>query len=237
MDKLSFSCSPISINIDCARRQVPLLIRALIRLPAKSIKKEDKMEALKLGTLVVRGCPVKIPEQPRWRGDTFGCNSPDIEIADTQEGKEIRWLPLDSERFGLPKDRQIYICDRAILIGVSWDTLEKAGFAEGKQVMIDGKACIIRLMTGSDGSEDSYGPGCANEWDMMMDQYGEDDNITHWDDMYTWCRETDCDYSSNRSVRGYASARDYSYDYATGISTNVGFRPALEILNTEETTA
>jgi hypothetical protein len=87
-------------------------------------------------------------------------------------------------------------------------------------------------MTGSDGSEDSYGPGCANEWDMLIDQYGEDDNITHWDDMYTWCRETDCDYSSGRSVRGYNSARSYT---ATHADANGGFRPALEVLSTEET--
>jgi hypothetical protein len=193
------------------------------------------MEAMKLGTLVVRGCPVKIPDQPRWRGDTFGCNSPDIEIADTQEGKEIRWLPLDHEKFDLPKDRQIYICDRVILTGISWDTLADAGFIEGKSITIDGKACIVRLMTGSDGSEDSYGPGCANEWDMLIDQYGEDDSITHWEDMYTWCRETDCDYSSSRSVRGCNSARDYNYGGATNTYTYIGFRPALEVLSTEET--
>ena len=91
----------------------------------------------------------------------------------------------------------------------------------------------VRCLTGSDGTEDSYGAGCDNEWDRFMDEYDEDNDLTHYMDMYTICQETDCDYSDFRSVRGYSSARYYCYS-ATGTYTYVAFRPALEDLNHDQ---
>jgi hypothetical protein len=188
---------------------------------------------MKLGTLEVRGCPVKIPKNPKCGGDTFGCNSPEIGFTDTKEGFEIQWLPLDRKQFNLQKDRDIYICDRNILTGISWDALEKAGYVDGKQMCIDGKNCIIRLMTGSDGTDGEYGPKYNSEWDMMMDQYNEQDSITHWKDMYSWCKEQYENYLSRRLLRGFLSARNCENTYATNSLLDVGFRPVLEVLNTD----
>ena len=86
-------------------------------------------------------------------------------------------------------------------------------------------------MTGSNGASGSYGKGCHNEWDEFMDQYNEDDDLTHYN---TWCKEVDCDFSGYRSVRGYHSARSCSYRSAAGTSSNLAFRPALEILASED---
>lgn len=191
------------------------------------------MQVLELGTLKVRGSKIKIPDNPVYGGDTFGCNSTDIKIVNTKQGKAIRWLPLDREKFHLPQDKDIYICDRNILMGVSWDTLKDAGYVDGVRKTIDGKRCIIRMMTGSDGSYEKYGAGGHSEWDMMMDQYNEDNDIVHWSEMYSWCRETYCGYSDYRLVRGSDSARD-CYGYPADITDDsIGWRPVLEVLRTD----
>lgn len=182
-------------------------------------------ERMYFGSLMVKGGIVQIPEDPTCDGDMIGYNRPDIMITDTKPGFEISWLHL--------KDN-IYICDRCLINRVSWNTLKEAGYVDGKEIMIDGKRCIIRLMTGSNGVSGSYGKGCHNEWDEFMDRYNEDNDLTHYEDIYTWCKEVDCDYSGCRSVRGYSSARIYYNNNATNTFTYIAFRPALEILNTEE---
>lgn len=175
----------------------------------------------KFGTLMLHGMPMPVPEKPFYKGDVIGFNGTDFEIGDTVEGKELTWLKLGN----------IWVCDRNILAGVSWDTLNEKGYVFGKEVTIDGHKYKIRCLTGSDGTEDSYGAGCDNEWDRFMDEYDEDNDLTHYMDMYTICQETNCDYSDCRSFRGYYSARNSGSSYAAGTYTHVAFRPALEDLN------
>lgn len=184
-----------------------------------------KNYALHLGSLMVKGGIVQIPEETTYNGDMIGYDRPDIMITDTKPGFEITWLHL--------KDN-IYICDRCLINRVSWNTLKEAGYVDGKEVTIDSKRCRIRLMTGSNGASGSYGKGCHNEWDEFMDQYNEDDDLTHYNGIYTWCKEVDCDDSDYRSIRGYASARSCSNYNAEGTGTYVAFRPVLEILNHED---
>ena len=181
-------------------------------------------ERMYLGSLMVKGGIVQIPEDPTCDGDMIGYNRPDIMITNTKRGFEIAWLHL--------KDN-IYICDRGLINCVSWDTLEKAGYVSGKEVMIDGKRCRIRLMTGSNGIPGTYGKDRCNEWDELMDKYGENNNLTHYKDMQTWCQEADCNYSACRSIRGYNSARNCNNYGATNSYTCIAFRPAIEILTSE----
>lgn len=188
-------------------------------------KAQSTSNELYFGSIMVKGGVVQIPEDPTYNGDMIGYNRPDIMITDTRPGFEIKWLHL--------KDN-IYICDRGLINRVSWNTLKEAGYVDGKEVTIDGKRCLIRLMTGSDGSKGLYGKGCDNEWDLFMDKYDEDNELTHYKDMYTWCKEVDCDYSDYRSIRGYGSARDCGSYGAAGAYTYIAFRPALEILNSED---
>ena len=184
-----------------------------------------KSNTLYFGSLMVKGGIVQIPEEPTYNGDMIGYNRPDIMITDTKPGFEIKWLHL--------KDN-IYICDRGLINRVSWNTLKEAGYVDGKEVTIDGKRCKIRLMTGSNGAYGTYGKGCHNEWDELMDKYGEDNSFTHFEDIYTICQEIDCDYAGYRSIRGYNSARNYSNYVASSAYTNFAFRPALEILTSED---
>ena len=175
----------------------------------------------KFGTLMLHGMPMPVPEKPFYKGDVIGYNGTDFEISDTVEGKELTWLKVGD----------LWVCDRNILAGVSWDTLNEKGYVFGEEITIDGNRFKVRCLTGSDGSKGSYGEGCDNEWDKLMDEYNEDNSLLHYDKMYTICQETDRDHSGYRSVRGYYSARYCSHGDATLAYTGVAFRPALEELN------
>ena len=51
--------------------------------------------------------------------------------------------------------------------------------------------------------------------------------------MYSWGQDTSSYELWYRAVRGYSSARYWNYNYATNSNPYVGFRPVLEILNTD----
>lgn len=51
--------------------------------------------------------------------------------------------------------------------------------------------------------------------------------------VYTWCQETYSSNTSDRAIRGFNSARLWHYSTAMFSSPIVGFRPVLEILNTD----
>lgn len=57
--------------------------------------------------------------------------------------------------------------------------------------------------------------------------------LWNWAGVYTWCQETYSSNTSHRAVRGYDSARGWNNDNATRSPPSVGFRPVLEILNTD----
>lgn len=183
------------------------------------LREEEKVK--KFGTLQILGVAVPAPEKPYYKGDVLGYNGTDFSVGDTVPGKELTWLKLGD----------IWVCDRNILQGISWETLNEKGFVFGKEIEIDNEKYTIRILTGSDGKD--CGEGCGNEWDHLMDEYDEDNDILHFDDMYSWCQETHYNYASNRSVRGYHSARSYYYVDAPSTHTNLGWRPVLEKLKTE----
>lgn len=184
-----------------------------------SAEESDKVK--KFGTLRILGAAVPAPEKPYYKGDVLGYNGTNFEIGDTVAGKEITWLKLGD----------IWVCDRNILQGISWEALNEKGLVFGKEVEIDGEKYKMRLLTGSDGND--YGEGSDNEWDRLMDEYNEDNEILHFDDMYTWCQETYYNDASTRSVRGYNTARGCSYTSSSDTSTLIGWRPVLEKLKTE----
>lgn len=73
-------------------------------------------------------------------------------------------------------------------------------------------------------------PTCA-EYNLLADTVKEDNGVMHWKGIYSWCQDADPNGPSNRTVRGYYSARAwYLYNASTRYVT-VGFRPAFEILD------
>ena len=69
-------------------------------------------------------------------------------------------------------DKILLICDRVILVSVSWDDLNAQGYVTGKTVTIDGAKYKCRLLTGGSNyrNGDTYAGGTPtnNEWDRFI---------------------------------------------------------------------
>ena len=172
------------------------------------------------------------------------------------EANQLQWHKIQDG------DKTLLICDRVILVNCSWNDLNSQGYITGKEVTIDGAKYKCRVLTGGTGprsSNDYYSGGTPtnNEWDRFITreevitglpapvssdldstQNATDLNSTHnqfwnWYYVYSWCQETYSGNSSYRAFRGYFSARFWNYYNATYQNALLGFRPVLEVLNTD----
>ena len=172
------------------------------------------------------------------------------------DANKLQWVKIKDG------DKTLLICDRVILVSVSWDDLNGQGYVTGKTITIDGAKYKCRLLTGGSNrrNNDWYAGGTPtnNEWDRFItreevitglpapvssdldtnlnttDHNSPHNQLWHWAGVYSWCQETWAENASYRAVRGYSSARFWSDKYtATRSGPNVGFRPVLEILNTD----
>lgn len=178
------------------------------------------------GTLKVNGTTYAKPSNPVDGGNCVSYNGTAISIENTESGKVLQWIELNKS-----DGTKLLVCDRCLVVSISWNNLNSAGLIFGKEVIIDGKKYKLRSLTGSTGASGTNGAGCNNEWDNLIDAVGESNDITHWQNMYTWCQETYYNNTSNRSIRGYYSARLCGDGNATLAYAYVGWRPALEVLN------
>ena len=159
-------------------------------------------------------------------------------------------------------NKTLLICDRVILVSVSWDDLNAQGYVTGKTITIDGARYKCRLLTGGNNyrnTSDAYAGGTPtnNEWDRFItreevvtglpapvssdldstvnstDLNSTHNNFWNWYYVYTWCQETYASDASSRAFRGCYSAR-YWYCISSGYRlAYLGFRPVLEVLNTD----
>jgi len=159
-------------------------------------------------------------------------------------------------------NKTLLICDRVILVSVSWDDLNAQGYISGKDIKIDGATYKCRVLTGGTGprsGSDWYSGGTPtnNEWDRFVtreevitglpaplssdldtslnttDKNSNHNQFWNWVGVYSWCQETYSSNASSRAIRGCNSARYWSYSSASSRRVRVGFRPVLEILNTD----
>ena len=171
------------------------------------------------------------------------------------DANKLQWVKIKDG------DKTLLICDRVILVSVSWDDLNGQGYVTGKTITIDGTKYKCRLLTGGSNrrNNDWYAGGTPtnNEWDRFItreevitglpapvssdldtnlnttDHNSTHNQLWHWVGVYSWCQETWAENASYRADRGYTSARLWNY-YSSGIRhVIVGFRPVLEVLNTD----
>lgn len=174
----------------------------------------------------------------------------------SDDAKKLQWVKIKDG------DKTLLICDRVILVNVTWNDLNSAGWIFGKEVTIDGAKYKLRSLTGGSNyrnTSDEYAGGTPtnNEWDRFItreevitglpapvssdldsDLDSTDFSSTHnalwnWAGVYTWCQETYSSDTSFRAYRGYFSARLWNLNLASSSPWRVGFRPVLEILNTD----
>ena len=179
---------------------------------------------------------------------TFG-NTP------SADANKLQWVKIKDG------DKTLLICDRVILVSVSWDDLNSQGYITGKTVTIDGAKYKCRVLTGGSNRRngDSYAGGTPtnNEWDRFItreevisglpapvssdldsSQNSTDLNSAHnkfwnWFYVYSWCQEVYASDASHRAYRGYVSARFWDWYYSSRRNATLGFRPVLEVLNTD----
>ena len=127
------------------------------------------------------------------------------------------------------------MADYAVTNDVSWDALNTADLIFGKNYASGGVDYTLRTPSaGSDctGLDDSQrGVPQSNEWDTMLNK--DSGYIQNWNGMFSWGQDVSSGGASRRAVRGYHSARYWSYDTAAYSYPNVGFRPVLEVLNSD----
>ena len=171
------------------------------------------------------------------------------------DANKLQWVKIKDG------DKTLLICDRVILVSVSWDDLNGQGYVTGKTITIDGAKYKCRLLTGGSNrrNNDWYAGGTPtnNEWDRFItreevitglpapvssdldtnlnttDHNSAHNQLWHWVGVYSWCQETWAENASSRATRGYSSARYWHYYSASGQVAYVGFRPVLEVLNTD----
>ena len=171
------------------------------------------------------------------------------------DANKLQWVKIKDG------DKTLLICDRVILVSVSWDDLNGQGYVTGKTITIDGTKYKCRLLAGGSNrrNNDWYAGGTPtnNEWDRFItreevitglpapvssdldtnlnttDHNSAHNQLWHWVGVYSWCQETWAENASSRAFRGYSSARFWSYNYAAYLDAYVGFRPVLEVLNTD----
>lgn len=171
------------------------------------------------------------------------------------DANKLQWVKIKDG------DKTLLICDRVILVSVSWDDLNGQGYVTGKTITIDGTKYKCRLLTGGSNrrNNDWYAGGTPtnNEWDRFItreevitglpapvssdldtnlnttDHNSTHNQLWHWVGVYSWCQETWAENASYRARRGYLSARTWG-NFSSGFrNVHVGFRPVLEVLNTD----
>lgn len=171
------------------------------------------------------------------------------------DANKLQWVKIKDG------DKTLLICDRVILVSVSWDDLNGQGYVTGKTITIDGTKYKCRLLTGGSNrrNNDWYAGGTPtnNEWDRFItreevitglpapvssdldtnlnttDHNSTHNQLWHWVGVYSWCQETWAENASFRASRGYFSARYWYSGSSGGRYVSVGFRPVLEVLNTD----
>ena len=134
-----------------------------------------------------------------------------------------------------PYDHSLFVADYAVTHTVSWDTLNTANLIFGKDYVAGGVGYTLRApscgsgFTGSGNSE--RGTPQSNEWDTMLNK--NSGYIQNCNGMFSWGQDVSSGGASHRATRGYTSARYWFYYPATTQNAYVGFRPVLEVLNSD----
>lgn len=144
-------------------------------------------------------------------------NGEEVSFGDTVPGKGIPFI----------KWRDNLVADRCVCINISWKDLDKLGFIFGWPVTINGAFYLCRAFKAG------VKKGIPNEWDSILDDIGEDDNLWHWNHCFSWGQESYASGASSRVVRGYHSARGWRSLAVDLRDMGVGFRPVLERLPPE----
>jgi len=167
------------------------------------------LEKIKLGSLYFNGRPVAVGSEYKNQGLSFG---------NTDPVNPITWIKSSNG---------LLVADHTACTDISWEQLDKMDFIFGRPIKIDGAPYLCRsLKVGAE-------KGVPNEWDDLLDEFGEEDTTWHWGKAFFWGQESTSELMAYRAIRGYHSARNWRNTLASYRYVYVGFRPVLEPLSPE----
>lgn len=178
-------------------------------------------------------------------GNSFGAVSlPDTSLhyvpfiyAGTIEAYKLTSAMATTEEYAQQNKyaHSLFVADYAVTHTVSWDDLNGASLIFGKNYASGGVDYTLRAPSvgsnfiGSGNSE--RGVPQSNEWDTMLNK--NSGYIQNWNKIYLWGQDTVSGNASYRARRGYSSARYWYSNSATHSYAFCGFRPVLEVLNSD----
>ena len=134
-----------------------------------------------------------------------------------------------------PYAHSLFVADYAVTHKVNWNNLDTASLIFGKNYASGGVDYTLRAPSvGSSytGSGDSTrGTPLSNEWDRILDK--DSGYIKNGIYMHSWGQDTYSVSAPYRAVRGDNSARGWIGINAAYSGPDVGFRPVLEVLNSD----
>ena len=223
-------------------------------------------DIVKLGALSLGGVIQTLPIRPWYNGHTppgapghgdilshFPGQTIDIVNTPTNDAQKIRWVEVNYI------GKKYLISNRVLVVNISWDELNKQGLIFGKNIMIDGILCKLRVLTAGSTYRGSYifegGSPATNEWDSFitnelslsglpkpsatdLDTITDETDLNsvhnrfwNWYYAYSWGQETSTTHTGKRAVRGHYTARTWNYASVTTRNPGIGWRPVLEILD------
>ena len=226
----------------------------------------EYLGVVQLGSLYLDSSPIPLPTRPwnsnnypgslsdKGNGNTYESSSfSKYKLGDTdsKDTYQLKWIKIKDG------NKYIYICDRVILNGVSWDELNTVGYVTGTTISIDGQTYTCRLLTGGTKprSLDAHAGGdpISNEWDRIIanennieglpkpqsydlaiynNTYqsfdGEQNQLWHWWGSNTICKEANETYNYKVTIRGFTSCKYYSTLNKVDGNSATGWRPVLE---------
>ena len=129
----------------------------------------------------------------------------------------------------------LFVADYNVTHTVYWNDLNNASMIFGKDYAAGGVDYTLRapsVGSNATGSNESLrGTPLSNEWDRILDK--DSGYIKNWSEMSSWGQDTLRSNASFRTIRGAHSARSWSNRTTTYSHLDVGFRPVLEVLNSD----
>lgn len=223
----------------------------------KKIKKQNEIESSiyvtgrvrKLGSLYLNNIKQDILSQQLNCEDVISYDGGAIEIrdADKNDNNKISWVEINED------GKKLLICDRNLIIGISWSELDNQNLAYGKIIRLGGKKYLLRLLTGSPNEMEEN----PSEWDKYIlnlneidglpvstdedknntieeedgdKEKGENNQLWHWS---SCCSFTQSEYGKNNKfciIRGFYSTTYNNYCDKDITYETVGYRPVLELM-------
>ena len=154
-------------------------------------------------------------------------------------------------------ERECWICDRVILMYVSWSDLDARGFVEGAPVTIDDTHYVCRLLSGGsdfrNGDDGFSGSVLPNEWDAIVattsiiddqlpvaewatenrplcssDLGAPHNRCWNWLGAHSWTRTPFVRDATKRVCRGYRGPQFFYLNTHDHRHEDIGWRPVLE---------